>query len=281
MGGFFWIMQCVVVFGTLFELIGWPTQLGTIQEVIKNLPESAITLLTALLGAAGLIALLATGVFLDLLGSSLFRPLEMRVFGNHARKNAGWMQRFVGRYEDYIQNDWRVVLASPRFMHIFIPRHLKFWTGYKTFVETALESSKTYRRMHSFLLSWISLVAGSDKIEMLNSQVSFWIISRACATTLYFAGAEAIVAFSIWVQSLEIKNGIEPGIGVATFTFAIQIILVLASLGVSTASYSRGCGTIFALCYIADTKSDAATTTTPSFVQPGAVSLGEEDASAG
>ena len=259
-GGFFWITQCVVLFVVGFGHIDWTSQLGNFHALIARIPDKALGPLVALLGAFGLVTVFTTGVFLDLLGSSYFRPIELNAFQTHAKKNALWMQGFIRRYEDYIQDDWLMVLRSPGYKEFFrvALKGVRFWNKkaraeYVDAVKKRLSGRKSYTRMHSFLLSWISLVGGADKIELLNTQLSFWSISRAIAMALALASLEAPFLYGIFSSFW--TRFANPSDALLIFLYLMQCALLLAALGVSRAAYSRVCGTMFALCYIADEKS--------------------------
>lgn len=251
-GGFFSITQCAVLFAVGFGQLNWAVQLGNFQTLIAKVPNGAIGPLAALLGAFGLVTVFTAGVFIDLLGSIYFRSIELNAFQAHAKKNALWMQQFTNRYTTYIQDDWSIVLSSPRFRDGFRVGFtgLRLWnkaarTEYLDHYRRTFAGRKSYARMHSFLLSWVSLVGGAEKIELLNTQLSFWSISRAFATVLVLASIE-VVLFSMMPREAASAH--------LSLVYGVYFTLLLAAIGVSRAAYSRVCGTIFALCYIADKK---------------------------
>jgi len=155
-GGFFWITQCAVFFALGFRYLA--AKPGNFQALIATVPDKAIAPLAALLGAIGLVAVLTTGVFIDLLSSSFSRSVEAAVFQKHAKKNASWMQQFTSRYESYIQEDWSAVLDAPvtfRDIARFALKPYIFWSRkgraeVADFRKRMIAGRRLFMRMHSF-----------------------------------------------------------------------------------------------------------------------------------
>jgi hypothetical protein len=183
-GSFFWVMMIFSIW-----LNGYGNTLITSSlKIITALPDKAITPVAGFIAAALIIVLLVTGIFLDFLAGSYFRAIEASIFSKHAKINAPWAEAFTERYAAYIQDDWQNVIEAPLGFGVDAWKRglngLKIWnkTALKTWyadVRSVMRARKSFLRLHTFLLSWISLFAGADKIEVLHDQMSLWSVSRA------------------------------------------------------------------------------------------------------
>jgi hypothetical protein len=99
-GGFFWLLQlaiwCVLEAWTPMDLIHF------IDANFKTLPMSV----TSLLGGLGLILVFVTGMVLDLLGSQLFKLVELGVFIDLVLQHFDWLVPFLKESRTYIGSDF-------------------------------------------------------------------------------------------------------------------------------------------------------------------------------
>jgi hypothetical protein len=200
MGGFFWAVQLMNIAALGAADQGWKLSLRSLSAFAAATPKEAIVPIAAIVGTLTLIVVFTTGVFIDLLGSFYFKFVEAKEFKAHAGKNAVWMNTLMVRYAHYVQNDWTIILDVPlgwnkRSWAIGL-KGTKFWNmkamkEWAAAVKSLLAARRAYTRMHSFLFAWISLMAGADKIELLNTQLSLWSVSRAFAMTLAIVAIEA------------------------------------------------------------------------------------------
>jgi hypothetical protein len=242
-GGFFWTVQLIFV---LVLVRGRLTSFVPLSGFISTIPAAV----TTLAGVFALIIVFSSGIFIDLFAAFYFRALEVRVFQAYAKANVAWIETFlVEQFADYIQDDWKLLMAvSERKSSL----KTMLWSRKVEEEEmdrdskAALAARKPYMRMHSFLFSWLSLVAGADHLELLNAQMSFWSVSRAFAITFIIASVETVILFMF----VFFKGS---GSFVALFVMlALQIACMLTALMVSRAAHSRFCSTLFALCYVAN-----------------------------
>jgi hypothetical protein len=251
-GGFFWILQlvlCLVVGRT-----EWADHLHKFTATLNGVPASAFPPFVALLGALGLIAVFTTGLLLDLLGSSYFLGMvEMMVFVRHAREHIHWFQRVADLNKAYIQEDCSLLLNVPPYRSQFaFLKVFKVWNkrdreSYLQLLRRVLKFRRAYTRMQSFLLSYVLLTSGVEKLELLSTQMSLWNTGRAIATAILISAIEVGLA---WV----LLHGRE-GLGVLQGTILVPLLtcqLLLSILGfiVAQGAYERVCSTLFALVYV-------------------------------
>jgi hypothetical protein len=167
------------------------------------------------------------------------------------------MGDFSRQYVDYIQDDWSTILGAPlglgRDAWRIGLKGLMWWNvnARKEFLQAVKQewaARSAYTRMHSFMYSWVSFVAGTNKIELLNTQISFWSISRAFAMALMIGSIEAAAFYFVFVWKF---LGQYDSMWPIALILAIQIGLLSVAASISYAAYSRICSTIFALCYVA------------------------------
>jgi hypothetical protein len=177
-GGFFWLLQCAV-WGTVgFPLGGWD---HLFREFARDLTpfllaiQPYIPFLAALLGALALTVVFITGLLLDLLGPAWFRTFEVAIFRENLRRNKRWLEQVIQQNQDYIQGDWSVLLDDA-------PR---LW-------KNPWSEDKPYIRIQSFLLIYVFVTSGVEKIEMLNTQISLWTTSRAIAMAMLIGAIEVL-----------------------------------------------------------------------------------------
>jgi hypothetical protein len=248
-GGFFWTVQLIF----FFVLVrGRLTSFVPLSGFISTIPGAV----TTLAGVFALIIVFSSGIFIDLFAAFYFRSIEAGVFQAHAKANAAWIEPFLGQYADYVQDGWKLLMAVPESRGSFLTGlKLGFQTLWSRKIEEEIDrdskatiaARKPYMRMHSFLFSWLSLVAGADHLELLNAQMSFWSVSRAFAITFIIASVETVILF-MFLGFRVFGSFVMP----IFVMLSVQIACMLAAMMVSKAAYSRFCSTLFALCYVAN-----------------------------
>jgi hypothetical protein len=246
-GGFFWTLQLafVAVLGVQEE--NW-SQLGRVMEsTLARLPKETLSPLTAILGALALVAIFSTGLLLDLFGGFYFRAVEVQVFVRYLKRNQNWLERLLDQQKDYVQDDLSVLLGAP-------PLGSSLLIGLKTMAiwkkpnrqerSRLIKGNRTrrgaYTRIQSFLLSYVLLAPRTEKIELLNTQISLWSISRAISSAMTIVVVESTIAlFKISAVSYKFF-----------LVYAGQIGLTTGAILVVVAAYDRICSTLFALIYL-------------------------------
>jgi hypothetical protein len=205
----------------------------------------------ALLGGLGVIAVFTTGLVLDLLGSSYFRVVEMRIFVRHTRQHIHWFQRVADLNSAYIQEDCSLLLNTIPFVSQFresLKLSLFLTTGnewdWVVLLRRGWQARRAYTRMQSLLLSYVLLTSGVDKLEMLSTQMSLWNSGRAIATALVISSIEVGV-FLWFVLNVGAMGAIQIAIIMAS-----QLFLSVLGFSVATSAYERVCSTLFALVYV-------------------------------
>ena len=208
-------------------------------EVVPYVP-----FLAALLGALALTVIFTTGLLLDLLGSWYFRSVEVRVFISNIRRNKRWLARVIDQNEEYIQDDWsRLLNAPPAFSKTARLVGLKvmvFWNRRyrREYVDTVRQSwalLMPYTRFQAFLLIYVLLTAGVEKIELLNTQMTLWNTSRAIAAAMAIGAIEIGITPLLYIY--------KPGaLNFSFFIFlAVQFALTGLAFAVSHSAYARVC----------------------------------------
>jgi hypothetical protein len=231
--------------GNVKSLIG-STNWGDFSKVAAQIPSGVISAVAAVLGAVALIAIFTTGLLLDLVGSWLYRAAEMTLFQKHAKQNAIWMEKLVNLHQDYIQNDWKVILSAPTLVRdqlLICFKGLLFWSKrfrneYVDAVRKLWTLRSAYTRVQAFLLAYVLLSSRAEKLELVSTQISLWNTSRAIATSMYLVGVEALVYR--WPTK--------------SVPFTLVYVVFLGMAGIATlitkAAFSRVCSTLFSLAYI-------------------------------
>jgi hypothetical protein len=210
-GGFFWILQlglAAVIGSTRMGSTHW---FQSATAALRDLLQAAPSPLVALLSALGLIAIFVTGLVLDLLGAFYLRVFEVGVFLYHLDRNEHWLGLLADQNKDYVQGDIATLhnalapLPAKRGLAILLKclvprnRELRQEVAKKLRENWALLSP--YSRMQSFLLSYVLLGSGAEKIELLSTQISLWSISRAVSTVMLLVGMESAFALAFVLPS--------------------------------------------------------------------------------
>jgi len=236
-GGFFWLLQVALgSFCGIFE--PGSNLLRSLKAGLDAIPSGAVASVAALVGALALIAVFATGLVLDLLGSSYYRIMEAGIFVAYIRRNRRWLEDIVNQSRDYMQDDWSVLLNTPAYWRgSFSKEHLlhPFRRG---------RIRPMYMRMQSFLLSYVLLAPGMDKVELLSTQMALWNLSRAIATAMLVVAVEASL-----VPLLMITGTVRPA-HISVYLSLLQLVSTGVSFGVAYLAYARVCSTLFALTYV-------------------------------
>lgn len=251
LGGFFWAIQLGIagLFG--FVTLGWAAQARALATLLNGLPSGAIAPVAGLLGAVGLICIFATGLVLDLVGTVMFRSLEMRVFRRYASNNEVWLRRFAERHKDFVRDDLLKILDLPpmwskeavvvSFLILFAPWKESYRRRYRASLGRPLSTLGPYTRMQALLLSYITLSSGPNTVELLSTQTSLWSSSRMLAVAMF--------AFSIELPLLAIF-----GLHWRSLAIIVQWAVTLLTLVIVYCAYDRVCNTIFALTYMTEQK---------------------------
>src|ERR1700733_1403089 len=171
-GGTFWVLQ--------FLLYG---VFGGAPEILKHisLVNSLNVATVSILGVVGLIVVFSTGLLLDLCAGPMYRVYEAFVLSNHIRQHQTWFKAFLDKSEVYIQQDYAVISAMPAYSQFFRAR-LTIWSRRSremTSLRSQVKIRRSYVRLSSFMLAYVSLASGADKVEILGTQMSLWNTSRA------------------------------------------------------------------------------------------------------
>ncbi len=236
---------------------GWADYLHKFIATLNVVPAPALSPFVALLGVLGLIAVFTTGLLLDLLGSSYFRMVKMRVFVREAREHIHWFQGVADLYKAYIQEDWSLLLNIPPYKGALgrLMDALSLWNkrgreDFLLYVRRIAKVRRAYTRMQSFLLSYVLLTSGVEKLELLSTQMSLWNSGRAIATVLFISAIE--VSFSpLSLLLLRGRRDFEVQQGtVVVAVLGCELLLLILGLSVARGAYQRVCSTLFALVYV-------------------------------
>jgi hypothetical protein len=254
-GGFFWALQVALVvsfgFGSV-KSINW----GEFGKAVARIPSGVVSPLAAVLGAVVLIAIFTTGLLLDLCGSTLYFFAEMTTFQKHARHNDLWVGKLVNQHQDYIQNDWELILSAPSLLSfswkalLISFKALLFW--HKRFRDEYVDAARqswalrpAYTRVQTFLLAYVQLSPRAEKLDLLSTQISLWNTSRAISTAMLLVAVEPLLLYG-WRATFD-----DVGLGSATLSYAMYLGMLLITWLITTAAFNRVCSTVFALAYIA------------------------------
>jgi hypothetical protein len=160
----------------------------------------------------------------------------------------------VDQHHDYIQDDWSRLLDAPphwsksQLAAAYLELYM-FWSrSHRQHVASMMRTIrganwgvlKPYSQLQSFLLSYVLLTSGVDKIELLSTQISLWNTARAIAMTMALGALSALIIMSLRTG----LTGVMLSSGVAYF------LLAGVALAVENSAYARVCSTLFALAYI-------------------------------
>jgi hypothetical protein len=250
-GGFFWLLQCSL-FAIVFLPMAWDDSLPPIcKDLAAALSASSNPVLAGLLGALGLIVIFTTGLLLDLLGSSLVRGTEAYIFVKHLQRNSTWLGRLMQENGDYVQDDWAQLSGAPMSWsreNILIGfKGLMFWNSRyrREFASKSFGLRKPYTRIQSFLLIYVLIAAGVEKLELLSAQINLWNTGRAIAAGAALGALVGAVLATTTTHSL-------------IFFFA-EVVLLVLSTAISYNAYARVCSTLFALAYVVSSRTPALT----------------------
>ena len=211
---------------------------------LNTLTVSAVSIL----GVIGLIVVFSTGLLLDLCAGPMYRLVEAHVLAKHIRQHQTWFKEFMDRNEPYIQQDYSLLLAMPTFSQLFIA-NFTLWkkqSRERVSFRKQLEFRRSYVRLSSFMLGYVSLAAGADKVEILGTQMALWNTSRAIGVGLAL-GLIAFMVGGFWLAPFSFDPS------VAGFQIANLIISCVAYF-LSIAAFDRFSSTLFALIYVIDSR---------------------------
>jgi hypothetical protein len=281
-GGFFWMLQLAI--WPVIDRTGWADALHYFTGALVSVPKEALPSFVALLGAFGLIAVFTTGLLLDLLGSSYFLATEMMVFARHVRQHIHWLQRVTDLNTDYIQEDWSILINAPTYRNQLRAslKFFKLWNerdrkGCWLVVREVWKLRSAYTRMQSFLLSYVLLTSGVEKVELLSTQMSLWNTGRAIAA--------GIIISSVLIGSAQFVFGVEALLPVYGWILGCQLLSLILGLSVAHAAYERVCNTLFALVYVISERelriAMSASAVTPAVLPPASMEPASDKQAAG
>jgi hypothetical protein len=242
-GGTFWLLE-------FFFYVAF----GGLPEILKHisLVNSLNVATVSVLGVVGLIVVFSTGLLLDLIAGPAFRLVEARILANHIRQHQTWFEPFLAKSASYVQQDYAVIYRVPTYLES-VKAGFTIWRKRSREISSLrrqLENARSYVRLSSFLLAYVSLASGTDRTEILGKQMALWITSRAigmgvgCSAFLYLA--------FIFLTPIGSTSMGSVGSGVAEI---VDVILIVALLALTIAAFDRFCSTLFALIYVIDSKS--------------------------
>jgi hypothetical protein len=255
-GGFFWLLQLGVL--SLFGLSHSQRKhlVEGLNALIAGVPPPTVPALIAFLGVLALISIFTTGLLLDLLGSSYFRTLEVSVFSRFLQRNRRWLERIVDQNRDYIQDDWSKLLnAHQEWSKANVAAAFKSLQLWKARHRQELRDANPmrlrtpYTRFQSFLLSYVLLTTGVEKIELLSTQMALWSTSRAIAM--------AMMLSSTLTPTLVVARLEYDGLSLLVFWLVMAVLTGIA-FAVSYCAHARVCATLFAFAYVIANKSSTA-----------------------
>jgi hypothetical protein len=184
--------------------------------------------------------------------------VEMRVFVRQARQHRHWFQRVADLNKAYVQEDWSLLLNIPssksyKSKFLAILKGLKLWNKqtrgeYSVFLRETWQFRLAYTRMQSFLLSYVLLTSGVEKVELLSTQMTLWNTGRAIATAIMVTGLEAGLLYCGYLY--RVMGGREATIYIPYVAAGYEVLLVMLGIGIAVNAYERVCSTLFALIYI-------------------------------
>lgn len=248
-GGLFWVLQLLVFL--ISNEYNWKDLLNKWTASFPLMPASS----TALLGAAGLIIVFTTGMFLDVLGSWIFRLVEITVFIKRLKAHREWIDPILSQSMAYIQYDYTVLYRMYSFEEFFVlilsPRDLLRYlrSRMSKSAETELDLStamNAFHRIQSLLSSRLLLSSGVEKVESLGSQLSLWTTARAFGASLVAIAVELLIVGDH--QRLAYHIG----------TVMVAAITGLVSFSIPGGAYGRLCDTLFAMTFIIAERDKAA-----------------------
>jgi hypothetical protein len=234
-GGTFWLLQFLV-----YLILGGVGEVTKHISILNSLTVSTVSIL----GVIGLTIVFATGLALDLCAAPIFRLSEALVFSSHIRHHQSWLKPTVEKNELYIQQDYSALVGMPTSSQYF-RAFFTIWKKESWQMAFRSHRDQSYVKFSSFMLAYVLLARGSDRIEILSTQMSLWNISRTIAVGLFltvcidpyfrfFEPGRPLHAHFLW--QVEILNF---GLMAAAYFFAVE-------------AHDRFCNTLFALVYVID-----------------------------
>jgi hypothetical protein len=165
------------------------------------------------------------------------------------------MRRLIHRHQDYIQNDWSSILNAPRLSYLklieMVLASCVFWntSARKKYIDPFRQSwacRQPYARMQSFLLSYVLMMSGAEKLEPLSAQLSLWSTTRAISTAMILAVFESLYSLMKIMPGRLLRQHLSSGL----IGYLLLTGLMFVALSVTRAAFGRVCSTLFALAYI-------------------------------
>jgi len=215
--------------------------IGTDKTHSSVLQSAAGSLLTVF----GLIGIFVTGLVLDMVGSIFFMQ-EMRIFGGHITRNSDWLDNMTDKCSTAITDDYRdfknefndsAVSTKDKINRLFDPR----------FHSQRFALRFHYRRLQTYLLSYIHVYSANGSSEQLMDHVHVWRTARAISTALFIIAIEAIYFIDkISFEWLFCNQESCPTPEWVSMVF-VHFILIALSTMLTLKSYNRMCFSLLTL----------------------------------
>lgn len=243
-GAVFWIAQILLLTIGVGEESGQAV-LNLLSNFIGDSESTSPILQSAagsLLTVFGLIGIFITGLILDMMGSVFFMQ-EMRIFGEHISRNESWMSKMTKQCSSVLGDDYqdfrkefseKDTSIKSKLAELFDPKF-----HYRRF---ALRFH--YRRLQTFLLSYIHVYSANGMSDQLTDHVHVWRTARAISMALFIVAIE-VVAFDHFSHTDdEIPH---KAILDSTTALIMHWLLFAASALLTLKSYNRMCYSLFTL----------------------------------
>lgn len=243
-GAVFWISQILLLTIGIGEeggeaLVGI---LGSFIGADKDPSPILQSAIGSLLTVFGLIGIFVTGLILDMIGSVFFMQ-EMRIFGEHISRNERWLSNMTKKCSSVISEDYedfkkefstQKTPIKETIIQLFDPHF-----HYRRF-----SLRFHYRRLQTFLLSYIHVYSSNGMSAQLIDHLHVWRTARAISMALLIVAIE-VVAFDHFSHT---TNEVTHEVLIdGTTALTIHWVLFAASAMLTLKSYNRMCYSLFTL----------------------------------
>jgi hypothetical protein len=264
-GGFFWVFQL-----TIFWIGG--EYRGAIISLLNSLPAAEFPnhslldpLVVGLSGAVAIIVIFVTGLLLDLV-ASYFKNFELNVFVRQCSKHAAWLKHLIDENDVFVGDEYRYLAArfpGHSVLH-FLIRPIAIWRRewWSELIRlpdfrNLWTNAEKYERLWSFLYSYVMIRSRNAELNLLTDQFALWRAARAI-------GVSMIISVGMWLvvtMSGEINMGPihhDPAYNGINLLITVGLFLpLIVSMIITYSTFSRYCGTLFALTYVIHAEFDA------------------------
>jgi len=199
----------------------------------------------SLLTVVGLISIFITGLILDMIGSVFFMQ-EMRIFGRHTHRNQDWLKAMTDQCPSAIAKDYQVFQAEFD-EHAISTKEIISRLFKVSFHQQRFALGAQYRRLQTFMFSYIHTFSSNGISEQLTDHVHVWRTARAISTALFILGIEAVLLIDNiefdWL-GCEGENCLRPE---WVDMLSIHLVMISLSAFLTLKSYNRMCYSLFTL----------------------------------